>query len=102
MTKTELKANWKTVLDSCPTDRITAVKLDQWYRPLTPISIDEERGIISCVANESNPMLKNMIDTNYPIISDNIVKVFGKSYRVLRSEERRVGKECRSRWSPYH
>src|SRR2546426_11088121 len=21
---------------------------------------------------------------------------------VLRSEERRVGKECRSRWSPYH
>ena len=25
-----------------------------------------------------------------------------KSYEVLRSEERRVGKECRSRWSPYH
>ena len=23
-------------------------------------------------------------------------------YFVLRSEERRVGKECRSRWSPYH
>ena len=23
-------------------------------------------------------------------------------YKVLRSEERRVGKECRSRWSPYH
>ena len=22
--------------------------------------------------------------------------------RVGRSEERRVGKECRSRWSPYH
>ena len=21
---------------------------------------------------------------------------------VVRSEERRVGKECRSRWSPYH
>ena len=25
-----------------------------------------------------------------------------KSSFVLRSEERRVGKECRSRWSPYH
>src|SRR5216684_3404861 len=25
---------------------------------------------------------------------------FGRD--VLRSEERRVGKECRSRWSPYH
>src|SRR2546422_7821205 len=24
------------------------------------------------------------------------------SYAVSRSEERRVGKECRSRWSPYH
>ena len=23
-------------------------------------------------------------------------------YLVKRSEERRVGKECRSRWSPYH
>ena len=23
-------------------------------------------------------------------------------YFHLRSEERRVGKECRSRWSPYH
>ena len=22
--------------------------------------------------------------------------------REMRSEERRVGKECRSRWSPYH
>ena len=23
-------------------------------------------------------------------------------FRTRRSEERRVGKECRSRWSPYH
>ena len=27
---------------------------------------------------------------------DEVIKAFG------RSEERRVGKECRSRWSPYH
>src|SRR5256885_15212513 len=26
----------------------------------------------------------------------------GKELFALRSEERRVGKECRSRWSPYH
>jgi len=26
----------------------------------------------------------------------------GKRWRHARSEERRVGKECRSRWSPYH
>ena len=26
----------------------------------------------------------------------------GDAAQVERSEERRVGKECRSRWSPYH
>ena len=31
------------------------------------------------------------LDTLLEIITD-----------VVRSEERRVGKECRSRWSPYH
>ena len=25
-----------------------------------------------------------------------------KDFNTFRSEERRVGKECRSRWSPYH
>ena len=28
-----------------------------------------------------------------------IIKINDK---IFRSEERRVGKECRSRWSPYH
>ena len=26
----------------------------------------------------------------------------GRKHVPVRSEERRVGKECRSRWSPYH
>ena len=30
------------------------------------------------------------------------IKAFRKNWQQLRSEERRVGKECRSRWSPYH
>src|SRR2546422_6928954 len=36
---------------------------------------------------------------------DYVVKPFSPRElvaRVKRSEERRVGKECRSRWSPYH
>ena len=34
----------------------------------------------------------------------NIAEAFenGSVSKNLRSEERRVGKECRSRWSPYH
>ena len=29
-------------------------------------------------------------------------KISGPELADIRSEERRVGKECRSRWSPYH
>ena len=34
----------------------------------------------------------------------NIILIFTGSLlgTFVRSEERRVGKECRSRWSPYH
>ena len=31
-----------------------------------------------------------------------IITQYVSQLEVLRSEERRVGKECRSRWSPYH
>ena len=30
------------------------------------------------------------------------VQEFLRKEKRMRSEERRVGKECRSRWSPYH
>src|SRR2546430_842300 len=33
---------------------------------------------------------------------DSTVRVQAGRLRGKRSEERRVGKECRSRWSPYH
>ena len=33
-------------------------------------------------------------------VSTFLARLVKKSF--LRSEERRVGKECRSRWSPYH
>ena len=31
-----------------------------------------------------------------------MLKKFFPDKEYVRSEERRVGKECRSRWSPYH
>ena len=34
--------------------------------------------------------------------ADLLVPGIGEIVGLLRSEERRVGKECRSRWSPYH
>ena len=30
------------------------------------------------------------------------IEILDRQIRMYRSEERRVGKECRSRWSPYH
>ena len=35
-------------------------------------------------------------------VLDNFFKNFFRQCKEPRSEERRVGKECRSRWSPYH
>ena len=35
-------------------------------------------------------------------LGSGITHALGTGGRDLRSEERRVGKECRSRWSPYH
>ena len=40
------------------------------------------------------------IERYRPIIA--AVKLMQKALQANRSEERRVGKECRSRWSPYH
>ena len=41
-----------------------------------------------------------------PIVEEIAKEYEGKAFvgkvDQLRSEERRVGKECRSRWSPYH
>src|SRR3712207_9066216 len=32
----------------------------------------------------------------------NVLSPNDQTFYLIRSEERRVGKECRSRWSPYH
>ena len=35
-------------------------------------------------------------------LDESLIAQFPLKNRLTRSEERRVGKECRSRWSPYH
>src|SRR5689334_11102805 len=39
---------------------------------------------------------------SYSRIDNPTVDAFARAVAALRSEERRVGKECRSRWSAYH
>ena len=47
----------------------------------------------------TNPLALIMVAIACVLLYLAIVKQFEP---LLRSEERRVGKECRSRWSPYH
>ena len=44
-----------------------------------------------------------LLGVSQPRVNDLVRGRFHRfSIDALRSEERRVGKECRSRWSPYH
>ena len=67
--------------------------------------------IITAKSNEKIPLFENgkSMHSKYSPVRE--AESFGSeiksggNYTIilgLRSEERRVGKECRSRWSPYH
>ena len=62
------------------------------YEPNSPMH-DEELHILVLRALLDNPCLSD---------TDKIRPRYLLEIAMKRSEERRVGKECRSRWSPYH
>ena len=69
----------------------------------------EPKAIYNCHCEDCRRATGSVFGTNLFVPEDQ-VKIFGKvstySHQAdsgsTRSEERRVGKECRSRWSPYH
>ena len=57
------------------------------------------------VENMNRPITSTEIETvtkNLPTNKSPGPDGFTGEFYQTRSEERRVGKECRSRWSPYH
>ena len=59
------------------------------------------------VVDMQNDFIDGSLGTKEAVaIVDNVIaeiaKYDTKDIFATRSEERRVGKECRSRWSPYH
>src|SRR2546430_16315742 len=52
--------------------------------------------IIEFDRSTSVQQVRTALDKSYPGGGQNVI------VQAYRSEERRVGKECRSRWSPYH
>jgi len=59
-----------------------------------------ERNRLQRALEESELRFRSIVEHGYDLIL--IVDAKGVARFVARSEERRVGKECRSRWSPYH
>ena len=70
----------------------------------TRLEVPENKNVLEC-ALEAGIYIPHLC--HHPDLPENgscrmcIVEVEGQE-GVTRSEERRVGKECRSRWSPYH
>src|SRR2546427_12324314 len=48
------------------------------------------------------PLLERRGRSVRPTPAARLLEPYARQAMGLRSEERRVGKECRSRWSPYH
>src|SRR5574344_1550735 len=85
--------------------------LTQWYKAQTDkpdilcnASLYDERGPIGTLI-ENGKIAKNSGTGRGFGIKNNALGLGtpwdGWDYFLTRSEERRVGKECRSRWSPY-
>ena len=85
--------NIKSMVDAIPAlNTEKAVALFEKFGVFTKAELDSRVEIeYETYAKEINIKAKAMID----IATKQIIP-------AVRSEERRVGKECRSRWSPYH
>src|SRR5574344_3150016 len=81
-------------------------------KPILPYLHElDKRGIHYYFQVTLNDYIKERFEPNVPSVYERVEtfkelsSIVGKEriiWRFDRSEERRVGKECRSRWSPYH
>ena len=76
-------------------------KRAQWHIASVPAQkqndwADYLRGVTLCLAKH------HKLDVGICGVIEGTLPIGGLSSSAARSEERRVGKECRSRWSPYH
>ena len=62
------------------------------------VIFDLDGTLANSLADIADSMNNILLQFGYPIYSYEAYRYFVGN----RSEERRVGKECRSRWSPYH
>ena len=67
-------------------------------------SMSEQIFSIACALSKADESEKSMLRMICTAQEESLVRALkeGVAKEDCRSEERRVGKECRSRWSPYH
>ena len=78
-------------------DTIPYFEQSQLWNAWLKNKVDYENEIV--ISNSSERKKDN---ENFSIDIELSIKEISRVLKLLRSEERRVGKECRSRWSPYH
>ena len=66
------------------------------------LNFDEYKNYLIVTTNISEKISNCLVIDSLPQQINKIVEKINLSFLKNRSEERRVGKECRSRWSPYH
>ena len=57
---------------------------------------------VPCGSSTGSHEAREIRDGDARFRGKGVRKAIQNIHEILRSEERRVGKECRSRWSPYH
>ena len=77
-------------------------ELNEKYPRIAEIPFDSDRKLmitINRIDDKNIVIVKGAFD----MMADKCIGALNVYVsRIVRSEERRVGKECRSRWSPYH
>ena len=82
--------------------------INKGHKPIVLVRKNSEKKLIQSSEckiiqgdiNDMGAINKTIEGTDAVIYCIGIIREFPK--KGIRSEERRVGKECRSRWSPYH
>ena len=91
----------------------TAIATPHKFNTVIQLQIDGQTRTVLFKAFEKDPVEGHMLHADFlevrmdkDVVVNVPVVLTGKPEGVtaggIRSEERRVGKECRSRWSPYH
>ena len=87
-----------TLDDSSGISEAQETAIGQGKTMMTPI---HNLMITAAIANDGVMMTPYLVD-HVQTADKIIVEQTTPTALATRSEERRVGKECRSRWSPYH